>query len=347
MEDLWEKNVSNPNYSLLNAKNFFGGTDPIRVVIIIYIFLSLILNTINFVVFFITMKRAKRDIPLAIRILIAVLLVNFLHTFTYFFEWVIKEEVKTVKVEMDENREVDVGGLLAGNPNNMTSCLSQGFLLISSSISQDFLINIFFYMVSSGKNFENKTIIILTIALGFCFPFFFTLILALTGALGINDEFCYVNKFQFEIKNGQVNYTKYEPFQAVVIVVYLIRVINFIGTIIFLKKIINYIREQNESKMYLFKSIFIPIIQLFTIGIGVLYRVINLISPTASVNLAAPYLILNTSDGVLFPIAFFLQNNIFEYLKKLIAKPQTEEKENLIEIKDKPSNDESNDDCED
>ena len=229
----------------------------------------------------------------------------------------------------------------------MTSCLSQGFLLISSSISQDFLINIFFYMVSSGKNFENKTIIILTIVLGFCFPFFFTLILALTGALGINDEFCYVNKFQFEIKNGQVNYTKYEPFQAVVIVVYLIRVINFIGTIIFLKKIINYIREQNESKMYLFKSIFIPIIQLFTIGIGVLYRVINLISPTASVNLAAPYLILNTSDGVLFPIAFFLQNNIFEYLKKLIAKPQTEEKENLIEIKDKPSNDESNEDCED
>ena len=98
--------------------------------------------------------------------------------------------------------------------------------------------------------------------------------------------------------------------------------------------------------MYLFKSIFIPIIQLFTIGIGVLYRVINLISPTASVNLAAPYLILNTSDGVLFPIAFFLQNNIFEYLKKLIAKPQTEEKENLIEIKDKPSNDESNDDGE-
>ena len=114
MEDLWEKNVSNPNYSLLNAKNFFGGTDPIRVVIIIYIFLSLILNTINFVVFFITMKRAKREIPLAIRILIAVLLVNFLHTFTYFFEWVIKEEVKTVKVKMDENREVDVGGLLAG-----------------------------------------------------------------------------------------------------------------------------------------------------------------------------------------------------------------------------------------
>ena len=29
-----------------------------------------------------------------------------------------------------------------------------------------------------------------------------------------------------------------------------------------------------------------------------------------SVSLSAPYLILNTSDGVLFPVGFFLQNNI-------------------------------------
>ena len=85
--------------------------------------------------------------------------------------------------------------------------------------------------------------------------------------------------------------------------------------------------------MYLFKSIFIPIIQLFTIGIGVLYRVINISSPEASVNLSAPYLILNTSDGVFFPIGFFLQNNIWEYLKKLFSSNKTEEKENLIEFK--------------
>ena len=337
-----DASITNPNYSLLNAKNFFGGTDPIRIVIIIYIFLSLLLNTLNFVVFFTTMKRAKKEIPLPIIILITVLIVNFLHTFTYFFEWVIKKEVNTAKVRINEKIEVEVGGLLVGNPNNMTSCLSQGFLLISSSISQDFLINIFFYMVSYGKKFVKKTVIILSIILGFCFPFIFTLVLALTGALGINDEFCYVNKFQFDIIDGRVQYKLYGPFQLVVIIVYSIRVINFIGTIFFVKKIIAFIRKEGESKTYLFKTIFIPLIQLFTIFIGVAYRVINLLSPIASINLSGTYLILNTSDGVLFPIGFLFQNNIFEYAKRLLSKPKTEEKEHLIEFKEKSQDDVNN-----
>jgi hypothetical protein len=54
-----------------------------------------------------------------------------------------------------------------------------------------------------------------------------------------------------------------------------------------------------------------------------------------SVSLSAPYLILNTSDGVLFPVGFFLQNNIWEYSKKLFSNTKTEETENLIEFKDK------------
>ena len=326
--------VMNPDYSFLNAKNFFGGTDPIRIVIIVYIFLSLILNILNFTVFFITMKRAKREIPLAIWVLISVLIVNFIHTFSYFFEWVIKKEVYTVAINIGDI-DIEVGGLLTGNPRKMTLCKAQGFLLISSSISQDFLINIFFHMVSSNVRSKDKLIKILFLCLGIIFPFIFTLILALTGALGINDEFCYVNKFEFKINNDIVEYNEYEYFQIVVIFVYLIRVVNFVATVIFLKKIISYIRSRNESKLYLFKSIFIPLIQLFTIGIGVIYRVINIFSPATSVNLAAPYLILNTSDGVLFPIGFFLQNNIFEYFKRLFSEPKTEEQENLIEIKAK------------
>ena len=31
-------NVTNPDYSFTTAKNFFGGTEPIRLVIIIYIY---------------------------------------------------------------------------------------------------------------------------------------------------------------------------------------------------------------------------------------------------------------------------------------------------------------------
>ena len=194
-------------------------------------------------------------------------------------------------------------------------------------------------MVSTSKEIKEKYIKIAFIVLGVAFPFIFTLILEVTGALGINDEFCYVKKFKHEIVNGIVNYEKYPYFQPVVIVVYLIRVINLVGTAYFLKKIISYIRSRKESKMYLFKSIFIPIIQLFTIGIGVLYRVINISSPGTSVSLAAPYLILNTSDGVFFPIGFFLQNNIWEYLKKLFSSNKPEEKENLIEFGEKECDD--------
>ena len=158
----------------------------------------------------------------------------------------------------------------------------------------------------------------------------------MTGALGINDEFCYVNKFQFDIIDGIVQYKLYGPFQLVVIIVYSIRVINFIGTIFFVKKIIAFIRKEGESKTYLFKTIFIPLIQLFTIFIGVAYRVINLLSPIASVNLSGTYLILNTSDGVLFPIGFLFQNNIFEYAKRLLSK---QEKEHLIEFEEKAQDD--------
>jgi hypothetical protein len=343
-DESWKNNVTNPDYSFVSAKNFFGGTDSIRIVIIIYILISFVLNCLNFTVFFITMKKANRETPLAICILISVLLVNFLHTFTYFFEWVIKEGVNTIKIMIDET-EVEVGGLLAGNPRKMSACKGQGFLLIASSISQDFLINIFFYIASSSIKIKEKLIKILAVSLGFGFPFFFTLILALTGALGINDRFCYVNKFEFTIEEegnlSYVKYREYDYFQVVVIVVYLVRVVNFFATCYFLKKIISNIRERGESKLYLFKSIFIPIIQLFTIWIGVIYRVINIFSPSASVSLAVPYLILNTVDGVLFPVGFFLQNNIWEYFKRLFSKqPQPEEKENLIEFTDKAKEDE-------
>ena len=95
-------NVSNPNYSILNAYHFFGGSDPIRIVILVYIFLSLILNVLNLTVFFITMKKVNRAIPLANWIMITVLIVNFIHTFSYFFEWVIKEGIDTYTIEVGE-----------------------------------------------------------------------------------------------------------------------------------------------------------------------------------------------------------------------------------------------------
>ena len=320
-----EDSVLDPYYSINSAKNFFGGTDPIRVIIIIYIFLSFIFNLINFIVIGITLKKTKKEFLFGLWVMLSVLLMNFIHTFTYFFEWVIKEDVETIEVDV-KGHNVEVGALLTGNPKHMGSCKTQGFLLIFSSISQDFLINIFFYLVNSSEfnKFYVKCAILL---LGIIFPFFYTLIMVLVGAIGLNDSFCYVKKFNIDIneyKDGDskfeiVHYSYYDGFQPWVIVVYLIRIFNFVVTVYFLKKIWTYVTSENKPIYYLFKSVFIPIIQLFTIGIGVLYRFINLISSSASAKLAGAYLILNTVDGVLFPIGFALQNGIFSQLKNIIS----------------------------
>jgi hypothetical protein len=326
------RDVKNPNYSLLTSKDFFGGTDPIRIIIIIYIILSLVLNTIIFLVIGLSSKRKKKfNLPLGIWVMLGVLIMNFFHTFSYFFEWVIKTDVKTELIKIDGD-DVNIGGLLVGNPNNFVGCLTQGFLLIFTSISQDFLINIFFYLVNSTSEtieiIEKKAKLYIII-FGLMFPFAFTLFLRIMGALGLNDEFCYVTKFGFTIENNKVKYSEFRGFQVYVMIVYLIRIVNFIFTFYFLRKIWIYVKQQKKNRIYLFKSIFIPILQLFTIGIGVLYRFINLGSKHLSVVLAGPYLILNTADGVLFPIGFALQNDIFIQLKKIIKGEDQQEIDNL------------------
>jgi hypothetical protein len=57
-----DRNVSNPYYSIITAKDFFGGTDPIRIIIIIYIILSLILNAVIFVVIYLSLKKKRNKI---------------------------------------------------------------------------------------------------------------------------------------------------------------------------------------------------------------------------------------------------------------------------------------------
>ena len=82
----------------------------------------------------------------------------------------------------------------------------------------------------------------------------------------------------------------------------IIRVLNFIVTAFFLKRIWTFVRQKNKPTIYLMKSIFIPIIQLVTVFIGVAYRLINAFDPEISQKLSGVYLILNTVDGVLFPL---------------------------------------------
>ena len=84
------KNITDPNYSLMSLEDFFGIKDPVRLVIIIYIFISLILNIFIFVIVSIIHFK-KKVFSLGILVTCAILFVNFAHTFAYFFQWVIKD----------------------------------------------------------------------------------------------------------------------------------------------------------------------------------------------------------------------------------------------------------------
>ena len=97
-----------------------------------------------------------------------------------------------------------------------------------------------------------------------------------------------------------------------------IRVINFIVTAFLLKRIWSFVSKRNKPTIYLIKSIFIPIIQLVTVFIGVIYRLFNQFNPKTSQNLSGVYLVLNTADGVLFPIGFAFQNSLIGQIQKLM-----------------------------
>jgi hypothetical protein len=329
------KNITLPDYSLFSIESFFGGTKDIsRLIIIIYIFLSFILNILNFIIIGIKQNR-KRQMSIVIIITCSFLLINFIHTAAYLFEWVLKDD-DIIQELKDENGELidKVGGLLIGNPSNFFPCYAQAFILISSSISQDFIVNIFFYMINLAeeklRNYSLKLCLLLLI-LGFAFPIGFTLVYFFSGVLGITDKFCYVKKFNFQIINNRVDYTFFEYFQIWVMIIDGIRVIIFFLTLILLIIFIKYAKNENKSNLYIFKSIIIPIIQLFTIFIGVIYRLLNLSNSIKSEGIFWLYLVLNISDGVLFPLIFLVQYNIFGNLKSFYS-------EDRIEVSESDSN---------
>jgi hypothetical protein len=314
------QNITDPNYSLFSIESFFGGTDIIRLIIIIYIFLSFILNVLNFIVIGIKQYR-KKQMSIVIIVTCSFLLINFIHTAAYLFEWVLKDKDIILNITK-ENKNDEVGGLLIGNPSSFFPCYAQAFILISSSISQDFIINTFFYMINLSEVELGKNILkisLLLLILGLVFPIGFTLVYLFSGVLGINDKFCYVKKFNFQIINNRVDYTFFEYFQIWVMIIYGIRVINFFITLFLLIRIIKYVNNENKSKVYIFKSIIIPIIQLFTIFIGVIYRLLSFSNSIKSSEIAWLYLALNTSDGILFPLIFLIQNNIFCNLKSCFS----------------------------
>ena len=319
----YNDDIDDPNYSIFTAYNFLIGGDYVRVIILLYILLSTLLNLSIIVSIIIS----KKKLAFVSKITLSIMLINYIHTISYLYQWVIKIPGKTRTLGKASSETV-VGLLLTGNPNNMGACQAQAFCLISSSISQDFLINTFFFLINKTKIPNIAHIWIGVLIVAFIVPFAFTLFLLLFGALGINDRFCYINKYIYIGNDAENTYEIYSDFKLFVTLVYGIRTINLFFSLFMFFNIIRYVMSKKMKLTYIFKMAFILLVQLVTISIGIIYRISSYFSRHFSANFSGPYLILNTIDGVLFPLSFIVTNGIHKILyKKITGKNWGEEEE--------------------
>ena len=274
---------------------FFNGYE--RIIILIFIILSFILNLLIIISIIIA---KNKNISLILRVTCSILLVNFINIFSYSFQWNICQEKKDKYIKIE---------LLSGDSNNLNICRMQSFFLLFSSVSQDFLIILFVYIVNKATLIKTKFINLLIIA-SFILPLFIAFLFAIFGGFGINDDFCYIKKYELNDDNAN-NYRISEHFNIRSIIIYSIRFINFVITVLFLIKIIKYIKN-DISNIHFLNKLYIFFIQLFKLFVIFFYRLLNLIINHDIEHLRKIYIILSSIDGVLIPLVYSYSNGIFQ-----------------------------------
>ena len=115
----------------------------------------------------------------------------------------------------------------------MTACKAQAFFLVFSSLSQDIIINIFFYLINKTTKLKTRKIILFLILAGYAFPILFSIIYLVINAFGLNDKFCFIKKFNFDkemdlTKENQTKYKLDKKFIPLICLFYLVRIINIV-----------------------------------------------------------------------------------------------------------------------
>ena len=282
---------------------FFKGYE--RIIILIYALLSFILNIIIIVSIYLAKNKKISNI---IKITGSILIVNFINIFAYTFEWVTCKEKKENE-NLNEKDEIKIIELLIGNSESNGICQLQSLLILLSSVSQDYLMILFFYLVNRRKEIE-PMIINLLILLCIIFPLLISLIYLKLDAFGVNGDFCYLKKFE-KIENKLDYYKDYDQLFIYFIITYGLRTINFSITIYFLINISKYIIKEKNSFKFIFQKLSIFFIQLFKLFVIIVYRITTFIIGKESETVGKVYNILSTVDGVLMPLAYILINDIF------------------------------------
>ena len=300
-------NITNPNYDFFTAEKFLGFEDLTRFIIIIFIFLSFLLNL--FIFFTIFYYKSKKQMSFSGIITCNILIINFLHTLSYIFNWVLKSNETETNIG-------NVGALLIGNPSNIALCSLQGCFLIFFSLCQEILNNLLLgYIIWNGK--ENKPIFILIfILLGYIFPACFVVLFFNFGFIGINEKYCYFAKYDIKLENGLVNYIIVKNYDICQGVLISLRSLNLIITILFLIKGIIYINKTNNKdhkKEALISSFPTAIVIFLTSFIEIIFRILFIISSKIENKCIGIYLILNTIDSFLLPLSFIIVYKLYQF----------------------------------
>lgn len=313
IKNLTSLSINNPEYDFFTLDNFFGGSDNI---IRLIIFIDVLLSFFLYLLIIITLcyYKKNREFSFLGFLTLNVFVVNFFLTVSYMLDWIVKDDQTETKLEK-YSPPVNIGALVIGNPNNFKICIIQGFLLIFLSINQDTIINIFFSYIILGKKDIKSFFVLIYIFLGLVFPFIFTYFYYHFHIIGIDEKFCYVSKYIFEINNNIVKYKENKNYVFYKFSITLIRTLNFIFTIFLLIKAIYYIKtnDKNDKKREkLISTLPIVIITFFTLCIELIYRFGCLIITNFEFDYIGIYIVLSTLDSFMLPFAFLIKFNLFK-----------------------------------
>ena len=334
-------NILTGNYNFDVSKYFFNA-DIFRLIIIIFIIISFIVNVLYFIT---SLKTKFKDEILQINLILTrnILFINFLHKFSYLYEWVLQNvdnesslyvnkdngEIGTIENKDDKNY-FRIGGLLVGNMYKMEACQAQGFFLVFTSLSQDILILILFYMINKSTRLSKaKTCIFLSV--GYLCSFIISIIYLSVNGLGLNDKYCFIKKFIFDEKQLDKPYQMHSYFILMIIIYYLIRLIFIIISSILLYKIVQYIKKNEYGKGYLIRLSSFLLLQIFSIAFGIMYRIGGMINEKFSRDFVDIFLIVNNLDALVFPLFSFFSNNMY---LNLCGKKKNDELENVFMLQD-------------
>ena len=308
--------IKDGDYNFFSASAFFVN-DVFRLIKFIIIFISFILNLL-YIISYIKIKAAKKikykKNSFSFMLIINILIVNFIHSSSYLLNWMRYVKNDYYEFSLDENhknKKYHIGGLLIGNPKNKEwVCLLQGYLMIFSSLSQDSLINVFFYFINNSEIPKKLKSRIILIIFGYAIPFLFSIIYIITKNVGINFRFCYVKKFYFE--NGYIFNNNYI---LVTSVLYGFRFINLIISLIFLFKITQYVKSEDLNKKYILRAAIILITQIITILIDIINILCDFFIDDEKLLIVYDiFLCINTLDCIIFPFIFSLFNSTYRNL---------------------------------